>query len=231
MSGSGNMGNINENLLSVKERIQKACEKSGRNPEDIMLLAVTKTVPAERIQEIMDLGITTLGENRVQELLSKYDELPHAKWHIIGHLQTNKVKSIIGKVELIHSVDSVHLAKEIGKQSVLKNTVTDILLEVNVSREESKFGMDLGFVDEMLEACKDIEGIRVRGLMTMAPLGAEEREIRKIFSALYKKYVDISTKKYDNISMEYLSMGMSNDFEIAIEEGANIVRVGRGLFR
>ena len=231
MSGSGNMGNISENLLSVKARIQKACEKSGRNPENITLLAVTKTVPAERIQEIMDLGVKSLGENRVQELLSKYDDLPDATWHIIGHLQTNKVKSIIGKVELIHSVDSVHLAKEIGKQSVLKDTVTDILLEVNVSGEESKYGMDLDFVDEMLSQCEGIEGIRVRGLMTMAPLGAEESEIRKIFSSLYKKYVDISTKKYDNISMDFLSMGMSSDFDIAIEEGANIVRVGRVLFQ
>ena len=225
------MGNINENLLSVKERIKKACEKSGRNPQDITLLAVTKTVPTERIKEIMSLGVTSLGENRVQELLSKYDELPDARWHIIGHLQTNKVKSIIGKTQLIHSVDSVHLAKEIGKQSVLKDTVTDILLEVNVSGEESKYGMDLDFVDEMLSECEGIRGIRVRGLMTMAPLGAEESEIRKIFSALYKKYVDISTKKYDNISMDFLSMGMSSDFDIAIEEGANIVRVGRGLFQ
>lgn len=225
------MGNINENLLNVKERIQKACEKSGRNPQDIMLLAVTKTVPVERIEEIMSLGVTSLGENRVQELLSKYDELPGASWHIIGHLQTNKVKSIIGKTHLIHSVDSVHLAKEIGKQSVLKDTVTDILLEVNVSGEESKYGMNLDFVDQMLSECEGIDGIRVRGLMTMAPLGAEESEIRKIFSALYKKYVDISTKKYDNISMDFLSMGMSGDFDIAIEEGANIVRVGRGLFQ
>ena len=225
------MGNIRDNLLSVRNRIDAACAKSGRRAEDITLLAVTKTVPADRIREIMELGVTSLGENRVQELLSKYDNLPDASWHIIGHLQTNKVKSIIGKVKLIHSVDSLRLAEEIGKQSVARGITTDILLEVNVSGEENKYGMDLDFVDEMVEQCAGINGLFVKGLMTMAPLGASESEIRKIFSSLYKKYVDISSKKYDNVSMEYLSMGMSNDFDIAIEEGANIVRVGRGLFQ
>ncbi|MBQ6999304.1 MAG: YggS family pyridoxal phosphate-dependent enzyme [Clostridia bacterium] len=225
------MGNIKDNLLSVQNRIEAACAKSGRKAEDITLLAVTKTVPADRIREIMDLGITSLGENRVQELLSKYEELPDAKWHIIGHLQTNKVKSIVGKVKLIHSVDSLRLAEEIGKQSAARGITTDILLEVNVSGEESKYGMNLNFVDEMVERCAGIDGLCVKGLMTMAPLGAPESEIRKIFSSLYKKYVDISAKKYDNVIMEYLSMGMSNDFDIAIEEGANIVRVGRGLFQ
>ena len=225
------MANIKDNLDSVMKRIDSACAKSGRKPEDITLLAVTKTVPVERIREIMNLGVTSLGENRVQELLTKYDELQGAKWHIIGHLQTNKVKSIVGKVELIHSVDSVRLAEEIGKQSVAKGITTDILLEVNVSGEESKFGMNLDLVDEMLAECSKISGIFVKGLMTMAPLGAPESEIRKIFSSLFKKYVDISSKKYDNVNMEYLSMGMSNDFDIAIEEGANIVRVGRGLFQ
>lgn len=225
------MANIKDNLASVNKRIETACAKSGRRVEDITLLAVTKTVPAERIREIMDLGVTSLGENRVQELLSKYDDLPDADWHIIGHLQTNKVKSIVGKVALIHSVDSIRLAEEIGKQSVSRGITTDILLEVNVSGEESKYGMNLDFVDEMVDRCSAIDGINVKGLMTMAPLGAAEDEIRKIFSALFKKYVDISSKKYDNVSMEYLSMGMSNDFDIAIEEGANIVRVGRGLFQ
>ena len=225
------MADIKENLDRVYSRIEEACARSGRQAKDITLLAVTKTVPVERIREIMNLGVKSLGENRVQELLSKYDELPDAKWHIIGHLQTNKVKSIIGKTELIHSVDSLRLAEEIGKQSVAKGITTDILLEVNVSGEESKFGMNLDFVDEMIDFCTRVKGINVKGLMTMAPLGAEETEIRRIFSSLYKKYVDISTKKYDNISMEYLSMGMSNDFHIAIEEGANIVRVGRGLFQ
>lgn len=225
------MPSIESNLASVKKRIEEACARCGRNPDEIKLLAVTKTVGVERIGEIMSLGVTELGENRVQELLSKYDELPNARWHLIGHLQTNKVKSIIGKTELIHSVDSIRLAEEIGRQSEAKGVTTDILLEVNVSGEESKFGMNLDFVDEMIEKCSRISSVFVRGLMTMAPLGAENDEIRRIFSSLFKKYVDISAKKYDNVSMDYLSMGMSNDFEIAIEEGANIVRVGRGLFK
>lgn len=225
------MPSIESNLASVKKRIEEACARCGRNPDEIKLLAVTKTVGVERIGEIMSLGVTELGENRVQELLSKYDELPNARWHLIGHLQTNKVKSIIGKTELIHSVDSIRLAEEIGRQSEAKGVTTDILLEVNVSGEESKFGMNLDFVDEMIEKCSRISSVFVRGLMTMAPLGAENDEIRRIFSSLFKKYVDISAKKYDNVNMDYLSMGMSNDFEIAIEEGANIVRVGRGLFK
>ena len=225
------MGNIKDNLENVKKRISDACERSGRNPDEITLLAVTKTVSVENISKVMELGVDQLGENRVQELLSKCDSLPDATWHIIGHLQTNKVKSIIGKTKLIHSVDSLRLAEEIGKQSAAKGIVTDVLLEVNVSGEESKYGMTLDFVDEALENCSKISGIYVKGLMTMAPLGAEEDEVRRIFSSLFKKYVDISAKKYDNVTMEYLSMGMSNDFEIAIEEGANIVRVGRGLFQ
>ncbi len=225
------MGSIKDNLASVEGRIEAACAKSGRSREDITLLAVTKTIAVERINRLVELGVKSLGENRVQELLTKYDEIPDVNWHIIGHLQTNKVKSIVGKVALIHSVDSLRLAEEIGKQSKNMGINTNILLEVNVSGEESKFGMKLDFVDEMLEKCSGIDGICVKGLMTMAPLGAEEAEIRKIFSSLYKKYVDISAKKYDNVNMEYLSMGMSNDFDIAIEEGANIVRVGRGLFQ
>lgn len=225
------MGNIKDNLARVNQRIEDACVRAGRNPADVTLLAVTKTVPPERIREIMELGITSLGENRVQELLSKYDELSGAKWHIIGHLQTNKVKSIVGKTELIHSVDSPRLAEEISRQSSARGITSSILLEVNVSGEESKFGMTLDFVDRMVESCAGMDGICVKGLMTMAPLGADDKEIRKIFSSLYKKYVDISAKKYDNVIMEHLSMGMSNDFEAAIEEGATIVRVGRSLFQ
>ncbi len=224
------MSAINENLNNVRSRIEAACKRSGRNPEDITLLAVTKTVPAERLKELSALGVKKFGENRVQELLEKYDELDDIRWHLIGHLQTNKVKNIIGKVELVHSVESVKLAEEIGKQSEKAGVVTNILIEVNVSGEESKYGIRMDEIDKMLESCSAIKGICVKGLMTMAPLGAEADEIRQIFSSLYKKYIDISSKKYDNISMEYLSMGMSNDFEIAIEEGANIVRVGRVLF-
>lgn len=225
------MANIKDNFKSVKERIEAACKRSGRDPSDVSLLAVTKTVPDEYVQEILDLGVTSFAENRVQELLKKRDAFPSADWHLIGHLQTNKVKSVVGKVSLIHSVESVRLAQEIGRQSVKSGIITDILIEVNVSGEESKYGIKLDETDSMIESCSQIEGIFVKGLMTMAPLGADPCEIRGIFSSLYKKYVDISAKKYDNVSMEYLSMGMSSDFEIAVEEGANIVRVGRGLFK
>ena len=225
------MANIKDNLKSVKERIEDACKRSSRDPSEVKLLAVTKTVPDEYVQEILDLGVTSFAENRVQELLKKRDAFPSADWHLIGHLQTNKVKSVVGKVSLIHSVESVRLAQEIGRQSVKSGIITDILIEVNVSGEESKYGIKLDETDSMIESCSQIEGIFVKGLMTMAPLGADPCEIRGIFSSLYKKYVDISAKKYDNVSMEYLSMGMSSDFEIAVEEGANIVRVGRGLFQ
>lgn len=224
------MAAISENLNNVRNRIEAACKRSGRNFDDITLLAVTKTIPAQRLKELTELGVKSFGENRVQELLEKYDEFEDVSWHLIGHLQTNKVKNIIGKVELIHSVESVRLAEEIGKQSEKAGVVTNVLIEVNVSGEESKYGIRMDEIDEILEVCSKIKGICVKGLMTMAPLGAEPDEIRQIFSCLYKKYIDISSKKYDNISMEYLSMGMSNDFEIAIEEGANIVRVGRVLF-
>jgi len=225
------MSNISDNLKCVRQRIEEACERAGRSSDEITLLAVTKTVSTEKMAELESLGVSSFGENRVQELLNKYDAFDNISWHLIGHLQTNKVKSIVGKVDLIHSVESVRLAREIGKHSVNAGLVTDILIEVNVSGEESKYGISIDKIDEMLDECSRIEGIFVKGLMTMAPLGAETEEIREIFSSLYKKYVDISSKKYDNISMEYLSMGMSNDYEIAIEEGANIVRVGRGLFQ
>lgn len=225
------MSDICVNLKNVQKRIEQACERSGRRVEDITLLAVTKTVSVERMKQLEQLGVKSFGENRVQELVQKYDEFPDVSWHLIGHLQTNKVKNIIGKVSLVHSVDSIRLAEEIGRQSEKAGIVTDILLEINVSGEESKYGISIEETDEMLVACGGIKGIRVKGLMTMAPLGAEPDKIRQIFSSLHKKYIDISAKKYDNVNMEYLSMGMSNDFETAIEEGANIVRVGRGLFQ
>ena len=223
---------IRDNLKYVQEQTKIHGAVANRAINDIKLIAVSKTKPISMLQEVYHLGVRDFGENKVQELSEKHPQLPQdINWHLIGHLQTNKVKQVIDKATLIHSVDSVRLAEEIGRQSVIKGLTTDILLEVNVSGEESKYGMTLDFVDEMIDSCTRIKGINVKGLMTMAPLGAEESEIRRIFSSLYKKYVDISTKKYDNISMEYLSMGMSGDFHIAIEEGANIVRVGRGLFQ
>lgn len=225
------MSNVKQNLQDILNRIESACERCGRGADEITLLAVTKTVGEEPMRELESLGVKSFGENRVQPFLEKHPLFPDISWHLIGHLQTNKVKSIIGKTKLIHSVDSIRLAAEIGRQSVKAGITTDILVEVNVSGEESKYGITMDEIDGFLAEITHIEGVFVKGFMTMAPLDAENEEIRHIFSSLYKKYVDISTKKYDNIIMEYLSMGMSNDFEIAIEEGANIIRVGRSLFQ
>ncbi len=221
---------IKENLIKIKENIAAACEKSGRNPEDVLILAVTKTRSAEEINEAISLGITDIGENRVQELMSKYDDVEkNVRWHIIGHLQTNKVKYIADKVCMIHSVDSQKLAEEIDRQCKKIGKVMDILIEVN-SGEENKNGISYDDVYDLIDKASHLENVRIRGLMTMAPLAAEEAEIRKVFSDLHKLSVDIASKKYDNVSMEYLSMGMSGDYALAVEEGATIIRPGRSLF-
>lgn len=222
---------IADNVARVEEQIQAACARAGRKREEVTLIAVTKTVEPDIVRQAMDCGLSHLAENRVQELLRKYDALPGADWHLIGHLQSNKIKYILDKVSLIHSVDSLSLAREIGRQSERLGKTTDILMELNISGEQSKFGMTMQDMRAALEALSQIPGIRVRGLMTMAPLLASEREIRHIFSSLYKFSVDISQHSYDNVTMEYLSMGMSNDFPYAIEEGANLIRVGRALFQ
>ncbi len=223
---------IKENYERIKQRVEEASRLCGRNPDDVTIMAVTKTVPCEKINEAIDLGITTLGENRVQELIQKYDKVKGGcTWHLIGSLQTNKVKYIADKVSMIHSVDSVKLAKEISKQCKKINKVMDILIEVNVSGEESKHGISPDQVYDFIEEIKDFENICISGFMTMAPFNAPKEEIHEIFANLYKLYVDISQKKYDNINMRYLSMGMSSDFEIAVLEGANIIRIGTSLFK
>ena len=222
---------IADNIARVEEQIQNACARAGRKREEITLVAVTKTVEPEQIRQAMDCGLTRLAENRVQELTRKYDQLPGADWHLIGHLQSNKVKYIVDKVSLIHAVESVSLAREIDRQSEKHGKISDILLEVNVSGEESKFGLSPAAVQETLSQMAEFPHIRVRGLMTMAPLLANEKEIRHIFSTLYKISVDNARNPYDNVSMEYLSMGMSNDFPLAIAEGATHIRVGRALFQ
>ena len=221
---------IKENLAKIKENIAAACEKSGRNPDDVLILAVTKTRSAQEINEAIALGITDIGENRVQELMSKYDDVDkNVRWHIIGHLQTNKVKYIADKVCMIHSVDSEKLASEIDRQCQKIGKVMDILIEVN-SGEENKNGISYDDVYALIEKASKMENVRIRGLMTMAPLIAEETELRKVFSDLHKLSVDIESRKYDNVSMEYLSMGMSGDYALAVEEGATIIRPGRSLF-
>lgn len=223
---------IKENLPLIKKNIEEACVRCGRNPDDVKILAVTKTVDADTINEAISLGINNIGENRVQELLSKYDKVDKsAVWHIIGNLQKNKVKYIADKVSMIHSVESRELAEEINKQCKKTDKVMDILVEVNVSGEESKSGISPSEVLDFITDIHELPNIRVRGLMTMAPFSADNDELHQIFSTLYKISVDILTKKLDNVTMEYLSMGMSNDYIIAVEENSTMVRLGRGLFK
>ena len=225
------MTDVKKNIQNIRQRITQACERSGRKEEDILLLGVTKTIGQELIQCAIDEGVCELGENRPQELKDKYPLFEGVKWHLIGHLQTNKVKYIIDKAELIHSVYTEKLAAEIDRQARKINKVQKILVEVNISGEESKGGIEPSRIDDFLKNISEYSNIRISGFMTMAPLGADEVVIRDIFRKMHNIYVDISTKKYDNVYMEYLSMGMSNDFETAIEEGANIIRVGSKMFK
>lgn len=221
---------FDENYADILSRIEKAAIKSGRKPEDIILLAATKTVDVSVINHAIESGIKYVGENRVQEFLSKENELStNVHRHFIGHLQTNKVKDIVGRVELIHSVSSLKLAQEIGKQSVKKGIVTDCLLEINIGNEESKSGFTENEILQFAQEIENIEGIRVCGLMAIPPICTENDKNRKYFDKMYKLFIEIRQKKlYNNIVL--LSMGMSDDFETAIECGANCVRIGTALF-
>ena len=223
---------IRENIDVIKAKIAKAAEKAGRNPEDVLLLAVTKTIDVERIREAVDYGLYELGENKVQELLLKEPELKltDCKAHLIGHLQSNKVKKIVGKVETIQSVDSVSIANEIGKRSVEAGVTTKILLEINAGNEESKFGFSRDEVFEKACEISEIKGILIDGLMCVAPICEKEAEIRTIFSNIHRLFIDIAGKKRDNINMNVLSMGMSGDYKQAILEGSNLVRIGSAIF-
>jgi len=215
----------------VEKRIQAACDRAGRKREEVTLIAVSKTKPVETLQEAYDLGVRIFGENKVQELTAKYEALPKdIHWHMIGHLQTNKVKYIIDKAELIHSVDSLKLAETIEKEAAKHDLIADILVEVNVAEEESKFGMKMEEVIPFVEKVSAFPHVRVRGLMTIAPFVEDPEENRSIFADLHKLYIDIKKKNHDNDTVSVLSMGMTNDYEVAIEEGATMVRVGTGIF-
>lgn len=224
------MSSIKENLEYINKKITAAAEKSGRKREDILLLAVSKTVDTERIKEAVELGLVDLGENKPQEINWKYFEIENVRWHQIGHLQTNKVKYIIDKVCLIHSVDSMKLAEEINKRAAAKGIVMDVLVEINIAGEEAKHGVPLNEAEPLAVEISSLENVRVKGLMTVAPFVEDPEENRKYFRQMKNLFVDIDKKSYNNIDMEYLSMGMTNDYEIAVEEGANIVRIGTGLF-
>ena len=222
---------MKEALKQIREDIIEHAKISGRKSEDITLIAVSKTYPAEAIEEAMALGCEHFGENKVQELIQKIDQVKGApKWHLIGHLQTNKVKYVIGHVELIHSVDSLKLAQEIEKQSAKKGVVTSILIEVNVAKEPSKHGIYIEEVLELVQKVAQLPHVKLKGFMTVAPYTENPEENRPIFKALYDLSVDIQKQNIDNISTNILSMGMSNDYKIAIEEGATLIRIGTALF-
>ncbi len=221
---------FDENYKVITEKIAAAAEKSGRNYKDIILLAATKTVSSQVINHAMSAGIEYIGENRVQEFLSKEAQLAaSAHRHFIGHLQTNKVKYIVGRVEMIQSVDSVRLASIIGKESLKKDTVTDILLEVNIGGEESKSGFKPDVVVSAVDEVSEIPGVCIKGLMTIPPICDDIKKNKYYFDEMYKLFIDIQSKKIDN-NIEILSMGMSDDYEQAIESGSNMVRLGTALF-
>jgi len=244
---------IKDNLEIIEQRIAEACIRAGRSRQDVTLIAVSKTKPNEMLQEAYELGIRNFGENKVQELVAKYDALNEGfkekvDWHMIGHLQRNKVKYIIDKVTLIHSVDSFRLAEQIEKEAARKNTIADILIEVNIAQEDTKFGVSADDVlPLMLEICT-FPHIRIRGLMTIAPYVENPEKNRDYFKKMRQLYVDIKTKNIDNIynksiledtalnwnkildKFDILSMGMTGDYEVAIEEGSTMVRIGTGIF-
>ena len=222
---------LKENLETVEANIQAACDRAGRNREDVTLIAVSKTKPVEMLQEAYDLGVRVFGENKAQELAGKYEVLPdEIHWHMIGHMQRNKVKYIIDKVDLIHSVDSLRLAETIEKEAEKHNITSNILIEVNVAKEESKFGLMPEEVEEFVDKLADFHHLCVKGLMTIAPFVEDPEENRPIFARLRKLSVDIAKKNVDNMTMSILSMGKTNDYQVAIEEGATMVRVGPGIF-
>ena len=222
---------INENISKVRENIVKSCEKAGRNPEEVTLIAVSKTKPVSAIEEALLSGTLDYGENKVQELCDKYDVLPkNIRWHMIGHLQRNKVKYLVGKTYLVHSVDSLRLAEQIEKEFAKHNQVCDILVEVNIAQEESKFGINAKETEELIRKIAKFEHVRIKGLMTIAPYTEDPESNRDYFREIKKLSVDIRDKNIDNVNVSILSMGMTNDFEVAIEEGATMVRIGTAIF-
>lgn len=222
---------LKENLAQVEEKIQAACDRASRNREEVTLIAVSKTKPVTMIREIIDLGITHFGENKVQELSDKVEIIKEPlNWHLIGHLQRNKVKYVIDKTCLIHSVDSLRLAMTINEEAIKKELLVPILIEVNIAKEDTKFGVSEEEVHGLILEISKLTNIRIRGLMTIAPFVDNPEDNRVHFRKLRHLLVDIKSKNIDNVDMKILSMGMTNDYEVAIEEGATMVRVGTGIF-
>lgn len=222
---------LKENLKEVEQKIAEACKKANRSREEVTLVAVSKTKPVTMLEEVYNCGVREFGENKVQELVDKFSQMPaDISWHMIGHLQRNKVKSVIDKAALIHSVDSVRLAEAIEQEAAKKDIHVDILIEVNVAEEDSKFGLKVEEVIPTIETIATFPHVHIKGLMTIAPFVENPEENRTVFAQLRKLSVDIASKNIDNVSVGILSMGMTNDYQVAIEEGATIVRVGTAIF-
>lgn len=226
---------ISDNIQNIENKIIAACDRAGRNRDDITLIAVSKTKPVEIIKEVYNNNIYTFGENKVQELRDKYEDikgegLDKLKWHMIGHLQRNKVKYIVDKVDLIHSVDSLRLAKQIDKEAKKRDINMDVLIQVNIGDDPKKFGFKPEETEEAIVKISKLEGINIKGLMTMPPYVTNPEENRDYFKKMHQLFVDIDSKNIDNVTMETLSMGMTGDYEVAIEEGATMVRIGTGIF-
>ncbi len=222
---------IYNNLKTVEQNIEKACKRSGRSRDEITLIAVSKTKPVSMLQEAYNLGIHYFGENKVQEIIDKYDQLnTDIRWQMIGHLQRNKVKYIVDKVDLIHSVDSLRLAEQINEEAIKQGVIVKVLIQVNIANEDTKFGVLEEEVLPLVKAVAKLSNVQINGLMTIAPFVENAEENRTHFRNLHKLLIDIKSKNIDNIHMDILSMGMTGDYEVAIEEGATMVRVGTGIF-
>lgn len=225
------MSNIKNNIDNIKTIMRDAAVRAGRNPDELLLIAVTKTRTPEEINLAIDSGITDIGENKVQEIIDKYEKVKPVRWHMIGHLQTNKVKYIIDKVSLIHSVDSTKLALEINKRAAQHDKMMDILVQINAAEEESKFGIRTEETGQMIRKILDsCPNVRIRGLMSIAPFEEDPEKVRSYFTEMDKLYREYGAIEHERIDFQYLSMGMSNDYPVAIEEGANAVRVGTSIF-
>lgn len=222
---------LKENLAEVQSRVEQACKRAGRDVAEVTLIAVSKTKPITDLQEIYNAGVRDFGENKVQEMCDKMEKMPKdINWHMIGHLQRNKVKYIVGNVTLIHSVDSYRLAEEINIQAKKKGIVVPILVEVNIADETTKFGVSKEDAMELVRQIASLDALSIKGLMTIAPYVVDPEENRAYFRKIKELSVDIDNQNIDNVSMDILSMGMTGDFEVAIEEGATMVRVGTGIF-
>lgn len=224
------MNHIEDNLKRIQNQINQCCEKNGIDTNEIKLIAVTKTRSADEINRVVQAGAVDIGENKVQEIMNKHEDVSPVKWHMIGHLQTNKVKYIIDKVDMIHSLDSLKLAEEVNKRAKQHNKIIDVLAQVNVGEEDSKYGLQLSEAKAFISDLKGFENIQLKGLMAIAPYAENPEDVRPYFNKMKYLFDECKSLECSNVMMKYLSMGMTNDFEVAIEEGANMIRIGTALF-